>query len=522
MNCPRCGRSDVEGESCPRCGVVFSKLRSAAPRRAPHGTTPAPAPPAPEPGRGPLATLALVALALALGTGSFLWVRGSRKDETNLGRPVLPQAGEPQSNAAAVAELAASLPTPAPLETTAPRLPVEPAAEAETASGLRAEDVRAANLLADRVNMRGPAGAITTSDLARIDELLARAPSERGLLAVAEAVFVKAAAQERDAHRLPRALELARKAVNVHPEGPQGRLFVMTILIDSGDWGGAEAVAREIVARDSRNADGFWGLGYALFRQDRNREAAEALEAAVQLRDHPEARQLLARIRKTQEDEGGMTEQKLAHFHVRYDGEEHVEVGREILRSLERHYATLIGTLDHQPQSTIAVILFTRDKYYTASGAPAWSGGVYDNTDGRIRIPIGGLTASLSPEMDGTLIHELTHAFLADKTRGVAPRELHEGLAQYMEGKRLASELRPEELRALADGRVAGVGGFYLQALAFVEDLIALRGMGGVNDLARAMGETGSADEAFRRVYGKDLAGTRRDSTQRLRSRYGS
>ena len=47
-----------------------------------------------------------------------------------------------------------------------------------------------------------------------------------------------------------------------------------------------------------------------------------------------------------------MTEQQLAHFHVRYDGAAHEGVGREILRVLERHYATLSGTLDHQPAST--------------------------------------------------------------------------------------------------------------------------------------------------------------------------
>ena len=87
------------------------------------------------------------------------------------------------------------------------------------------------------------------------------------------------------------------------------------------------------------------------------------------------------------------------------------------------------------------MILFSREAYYDASGAPAWSGGIYDGIDGRIRIPIGGLTASLTPDMDGTLIHELTHAFVADRTRGVAPREIHEGLAQYMEGKRIGSEL---------------------------------------------------------------------------------
>ena len=113
-----------------------------------------------------------------------------------------------------------------------------------------------------------------------------------------------------------------------------------------------------------------------------------------------------------------MAERRLAHFNVRYDGEEHEAVGREILRALERHYATLASALDYEPTNTITVILFTKEGYYNASGAPAWSGGVYDNIDGRIRVPVGGLTSSLTPDMDQTLIHELTHAFVADRTRG--------------------------------------------------------------------------------------------------------
>jgi hypothetical protein len=206
---------------------------------------------------------------------------------------------------------------------------------------------------------------------------------------------------------------------------------------------------------------------------------------------------------------------------VRYDGEEHQDVGREILRALERHYSTLATTLDHEPTGTIPVILFTSQAYYDASGAPAWSGGVYDLTDGRIRIPVGGLTASLSPEMDETLIHELTHAFVADRTRGVAPREIQEGLAQYMEGKRSEAQLGPEGLRALASDRISGVVGFYVGALSFVEYLMAQRGMGGMNDLLRAMGETGNLDEAFRRVYGQGAQATEQAWRQRLRQQAG-
>jgi hypothetical protein len=168
------------------------------------------------------------------------------------------------------------------------------------------------------------------------------------------------------------------------------------------------------------------------------------------------------------------------------------------------------------------VILFSRDQYYTASGAPAWSGGVFDGMDGRIRIPIGGLTASLTPEMDGTLIHELTHAFVHDMGRGLATRELHEGFAQYMEGKRIASRFSAEELRLIADGRAGGVAGFYAEALAFVEYLIATRGVGGMVEVLKAMAQKGDVNAAFQQVHGNDYAGTQRAWRERLKQQYGS
>jgi hypothetical protein len=124
--------------------------------------------------------------------------------------------------------------------------------------------------------------------------------------------------------------------------------------------------------------------------------------------------------------------------------------------------------------------------------------------------------------MDETLIHELTHAFVNDRTKGVAPREVHEGLAQYMEGKRMATVASAENLAALADGRLSGVGAFYLAALSYVEHLIASRGMGGMNDLLRAMGETGDVDAAFKRVQGGSYDDSRKLWAQHLRRQYGS
>ena len=363
---------------------------------------------------------------------------------------------------------------------------------------------------------------VSAADVKDIEALLLRYPDDKTLPLLAESAFVAAAEQERNARHYPEATALLRRTIGLRPGSLPARSALLTVLLEASDWTAAEAAARDLVALAPRDAAAWRGLGLALLRQDRNKEAVEALRTSLELEDDPNTRAMLAHLEKGLRDEKGMSEKQLAHFHVRYDGAEHEDVGREMLRALERHFSTLTSVFDHEPASPIPVILFSQEAYYDAAGAPRWSGGVFNHLDGRIRIPIGGLTSALTPDIDHVLVHELTHAFIAEISRSVCPRDVHEGFAQYMEGKRIASQLGAKQIKALADGRIQGVNGFYLTALAFVEHLMGQRGQGGMNDLLRAMGETGNVDAAFERVYGQDHKAMARGFADRMRLQYGS
>jgi tetratricopeptide (TPR) repeat protein len=458
----------------------------------------------------------VVVLAAALlaitAVGLYAWLRPARPAPRAVGPAESP--AEPAPAAAAGADI-----PPPPALSAADALPVPSEPIAIRSEGVSAEDRAQAEALGRRLSM---SLELTPRDVQAAEALFARNPQETAVRQLLEQVLLATAAREMRGQRLPAAIALLRRATEVQPASLNAWVALSLALLEQGDWSGSEGAARQALAVAPRSFEALQTLGYALMRQDRNREAEEALRAALAVRNDAGVQALLARLKKGMEDERGMAEQKLSHFHVRYDGDAHEGVGREILASLERHFATLAVALDHQPQATIPVILFTREGYFDASGAPAWSGGVYDGLDGRIRVPVGGLDERLTPDMDSTLLHELTHAFVADRTRGQAPRDLHEGLAQYMEGKRVGTMLSPVELRALADGRIGGVGGFYVGALSYVEYLIALRGMGGMNDLLRAMGETGNVDKAFTQVHGQTHQGSRRAWAERLRLTEGS
>jgi len=414
--------------------------------------------------------------------------------------------------------------SPLPVLPTLPPAPLQGSAPAPDPNALSPEDVNRANQLIERLKTRRRA---EDSDLPIADELAARYANEAGLADLREQVLLLLAGQRRGQRRFADAQALLQRAIGHRPRSIPPRVMLSALLLETNDFTGAEAVAREGLQVDPRSHDLWFALGYALFRQDKNREALEAAQASLAIQENEQARALLVTLLKTKQDEGGMTEQQLSHFHVRYDGESHDDVGREILRALERHYATLARALDHQPQTAIPVILFSREHYGEATGAPVWSGGVYDSLDGRIRIPIGGLTKSLTPGMDQTLIHELVHAFVADKTKGAIRHasSVNEGFAQYMEGHR-AGTISGSRLAWVIEalpashpsqcGHIGCVQGFYLGGLSLVEYLIGIHGLGGINDLFAAMGETGSVDEAFRRVYGQDYAATRQAWRARL------
>ena len=518
MSCPRCGFSSVDPgtASCPRCGVVFGKLgRQPSPR--PRVPAPPPDPPAGDSGALWLSIAAL--LLAALVGGAYLRFRSGGDSPE---RPTTPRVRKDPSPTL--------IPPPA-LRASAPALPTPPPLPA-IRDAVPSADQTLADDLARNVNT---GHGFDASQRRAAEELLARYPGQPALRQLLVAGLAQTAVHEASAGHFDEAERLLRRAVEVDPRSPNQRVSLINVFIQATDWRSAEQAARDLLAIDPINTEAMLNLAFALYRQDRNRDAIEVLHNSLNIHETPEARALLARIEKGLRDENGMLEQHLSHFDVRYDGATHEDVGREILRALERHYATLTVALDYQPDVTIPVILFSREQYFNANGAPAWSGANYDNLDGRIRIPIGGLTQSLTPYMDGTVEHEMTHAFIWNRTRGIAMPDVHEGLAQYMEGKRTASE-PVEKLRALADvsklssgqafslrqQSLVGVLLFYADALAFVEYLIDIRGQGGMNDLLRAMGETGSVDEAFQRVYGRDHEGTRRAYSERMQQRYGS
>lgn len=361
------------------------------------------------------------------------------------------------------------------------------------------------------VRLRGLGGVVPTeADLELAERLLGRhGPDIAGFAEFVAGLYLRAAQADRAAGRPAQAGARLRRAADLAPERAEPWLALAHFRLAEGRWTEAETSARRGL---ELGGPGLLPLAWALYRQDRNAEAAETLEQLLSAGEDAGARALLERIRKQQRDEARMAERRDARFTLRFEGDEVADVGEAILDVLDRHRATLAATFLHEPEAPIPVILFSREAYHDATGAPAWSGGAFDATDGRVRIPIGGLERGLPPGLDGVLIHELTHAFVADLSKGVCPRDLHEGLAQYLAGQR-------SDARALDAVERGGVLALYAGGLSFVEHLIERRGFGGIRSLLEAMAETRSEQAAFERVYDRGREEERQAWRDTLRER---
>lgn len=119
-----------------------------------------------------------------------------------------------------------------------------------------------------------------------------------------------------------------------------------------------------------------------------------------------------------------------SHFTVKFEGGENAEIGHLIAIILEEAYIKVGSELSYYPEDRIEAVLYTRHQFVDVTKAPSWVGAIYD---GRIKIPIGGIT-SRTNLLERVLFHEYTHALVHRLSKGKAPLWLNEGLAQYEEG----------------------------------------------------------------------------------------
>lgn len=433
---------------------------------------------------------------------------------------------------------------------TAPGAPGNPMPSAQPVkaelkeNGLSQEDAAFLNGLAARLN-QSPGATPTEEEIDRVEKIFAAHSEEAQIKDLLLGAYLRRAEHDLQLGSFALVDQSLEKMKRLDDRQPQVYAFETHERTVQSDWAAAVAAAQkyeslsgeatpmmsavlaQALAKLDRKGDALAVLDRPVFQvcptatasDDVSAcRAAESMRQALQASSEPSGP--AARVRSALNVDPSKQLIQSERFDIRFDGESQSGVARDVLFVLDRAYTRLADIYYDRPTRKIPVVLHSGQDYYTKTGAPWWSGGVYDSHDGAIQIPVRGLPSTLPREMEDVLVHELSHAFVDEMSGGFAGRDLQEGLAQYMEGKRIEQELGLPELKRLANSGRQSVMSFYMLSLAVSQQLVQSRGQGRVNELLKAMKEAGSEDGGFRKVFSQSGTDIRKDILDTFWRRY--
>jgi len=223
---------------------------------------------------------------------------------------------------------------------------------------------------------------------------------------------------------------------------------------------------------------------------------------------HAAARRLLDKVEREQRAEAGFQRDVTPRFVVKYRDAHDPDARRAIVAHLETAAEHVGRMLAYAPPQQTMVVLYAHHEFQHVTRTHSWATGLFD---GKIRLPVGP-TLPPARELERLIVHEYAHAAIHDLSRGRAPRWLHEGLAQVLEGAVSDPMLRipggltlagVEALAAEPDPLRARTG--YDIALWIVHDLLDRGGIESLRELLSRLGAGETIAEAMPRIYGLRL-----------------
>jgi tetratricopeptide (TPR) repeat protein len=270
--------------------------------------------------------------------------------------------------------------------------------------------------------------------------------------------------------------------------------------------------------------------GWAYYGLNKLDQAVAEWKRAMALHPDAETKAALDKAQRDKQEEDSYKENESAHFNLKYNGAAEPSLARDVLRTLEGHFSAIESGLNYAPPDSIGVILYTQQAFADITQAPGWVGAL---NDGRIRVPVQGLTG-VNGDLSRVLKHELTHSFIKQKTRGLAPTWIQEGLAQWMEGKRSGDDAavlteiygaghgaplgRLEGSWMGLDGNQARYA--YAWALANVEYIVQADGMGDIERILDRIQAGDSTESALRTVLHSDYDDVMKSTAAYLKKNY--
>jgi tetratricopeptide (TPR) repeat protein len=289
------------------------------------------------------------------------------------------------------------------------------------------------------------------------------------------------------------ALEMLREALSVDPMDDRARIKEAEILMAQGNFSRAAQALAEVTDPGLQDDYYYFLRGEAAYFQERYFDAEAMYRKALTIRENEPASR---RIEELQRSTARIV-LETAHFTLALPQEMPGYDPKALFDLLEGDYDVLHGFFGVVPGSKIPVIVLSQKEFFSTTGAPDWSRGLYD---GKVRIPVSAL-GEMTPAERRTLQHEIAHALVHIKTEGNCPAWLQEGLAQYSSGERNWKPLADcDASRFPFETKGSDWGKEYAHAVSMVEFLMETKGRERIDELLEKLAGGTPWREVFRQV----------------------
>ena len=279
------------------------------------------------------------------------------------------------------------------------------------------------------------------------------------------------------------------------------------------DYELARKSLQDSLAYNNKNPFAYELLGDIDYLEQKLSDAKSHYELAYSLDPHETLKKKIEKLREETHVEKQLSTYREQHFIIKYHNEEKKMEGfelRELLRETYRHISTDFG---YYLKRQVVVLLYDEKEFKDITNVPHWVAGLYD---GKVRMPLKGEGFNAT-ELRALTRHEVTHAFVAGMSNGLAPAWINEGLAKYEESKVregdpivLQSAVRTHQLipldqlmqqsSSLAMKDPLLVNLFYEESRSLVTYMIERYGIFRIKQVLAEFGKGKNSDETLRDV----------------------
>jgi tetratricopeptide (TPR) repeat protein len=206
-------------------------------------------------------------------------------------------------------------------------------------------------------------------------------------------------------------------------------VFVGLCYYEMGDYSNARYYLQKVLTIDRSNALALKYLALTCYKLDDLENSLRYAEAALEIKGDHQLQALHSKLQREVKAMDGYGNAKRVNFTIVFSKFEHGGARNAVIEILEDAYREIGQQLDTFPSTPVSVILYNEKNFTDVTRAPGWAGGLFSGSDGKIRLPIKGMSVN-EPRLKHILYHEYTHALIHSITP-LCPRWLHEGMAEY-------------------------------------------------------------------------------------------